>query len=61
MKATCAIKKKYDHLFRKNPEAANLFLLLTELADKQGQIKTDEKELVDLMAARFKDPRGYSL
>lgn len=56
-----ALKKTYDQLFKRNPKAANLFLLLTELADERGQIRTDEKELAELMAARFEDPRRYAL
>jgi len=55
------LRRDYDRLFRKNPLAANIYLLLYELADKKGQVKTTEKELVDLMAARFEDPRRYSL
>jgi hypothetical protein len=55
------LKKKYDRLFRRDPAAANLFLLLAELADEKGQVVTDEKELSVLMAARFEDPRRYSL
>ena len=58
---TRKLKKKYDQLFKKKPEAANLFLLLTELADNKGQVVTNEKELAVLMAARFEDPRRYSL
>ncbi|MBW1697845.1 MAG: hypothetical protein JRH18_19955 [Deltaproteobacteria bacterium] len=55
-------RKKYDEIFRKNPEAANLFLLLCELADKKGQvIIRDEEELADLMVARFEDPEEYQL
>jgi hypothetical protein len=54
-------KRDYDKLFRKDPAAANLFLLLTEIADKKGQVVTDEKELAVLMGERFEDPRRYSL
>ena len=65
MKTTSAIKKKYDQLFRKNPKTANLFLLLAEIADKKGQVKLEtpfpEAEIQRLMAARFDDPRRYSL
>lgn len=46
-------RKEYDQIFKENPEAANLFLLLCELADEQGQVQTDEKELAQLMTARF--------
>jgi len=54
-------KRDYDRLFRKNPAAANVFLLLAELADEKGQVVTDERELQGLMAVRFEDPRAYSL
>lgn len=54
-------KKKYDKIFRKDPLAANLFLLLAELADRKGQVVTDEKELAALMGARFNDPKEYQL
>ena len=54
-------RRDYDRLLKKDPMAANLFLLLAELADEQGQVKTDEKELARLMAARFDDPRSCQL
>ena len=54
-------RKKYDKLFKKDPEQANLFLLLCELADEKGKTKTDPTELAELFAARFNDPKGYSL
>lgn len=54
-------RKEYDRIFKENPEAANLFLLLCELANERGQIKTDEKELAELMAIRFEDPKEYAL
>ncbi|MGA9111272.1 MAG: hypothetical protein WB290_13350 [Smithella sp.] len=54
-------KRDYNRLYHKNPAAANLFLLITELADQKGQVTTDEKELADLMAQRFEDPQRYSL
>jgi hypothetical protein len=54
-------KNEYDRIFRRNPAAANLFLMLTELADKNGQVITDEKQLVELMAARFDDFTAYQL
>lgn len=55
------LKREYDRLYKKEPMAANLFLLLTELADGKGQVRTDEKELAELMAVRFGDPRRYAL
>ena len=54
-------RRDYDRLFRKDPAAANVFLLLTELADERGQVKTDETELARLVAARFSDPWAYQL
>lgn len=54
-------KRHYDRIFRKDPAAANLFLLIAELADDKGQVVTDEWELQGLMAVRFEDPRSYQL
>lgn len=54
-------KKKYDRIFRRDPAAANLFLLLSEIADKRGQVKADERKLAELMATRFKDFKEYQL
>ena len=54
-------KRHYDRIFKQEPVMANLFLLLCELADERGQVKIDEQELAELMAARFEDPRKYAL
>ena len=56
-------RKQYDKIFRKNPLAANGFLLLCELADDKGQVMFNDPvtDLQELMAARFEDPRGYQL
>lgn len=54
-------RRKYDRLFKKDPGAANLFLLLAELADEKGQVQTDENELAELMAARFDNPKENQL
>ncbi len=54
-------KKRYDRIFRKDPVAANLLLMLAELANEKGQVKTDPEELAQLMAARFTDPNEYAL
>jgi len=54
-------KNEYDKLYRKNPAAANVLLLLTELADEKGKVVTDDKELAALMALRFDDPTAYQL
>ncbi len=54
-------KRGYDKLFKKDPLAANTFLLLCELADERGQVETSEEGLAQLIQARFEDPRGYQL
>lgn len=58
-------RRDYDRLFRKNPAAANLYLLMAELADEHGAIRFEtafpEIELKKLMAARFTDCRAYQL
>jgi len=62
-----AFRKKYKRLWKQNPEAANLFLLMCELADERGQMvlpenpQEIEQELADLMNVRFDDPRGWAL
>lgn len=53
--------RQYDTIFKKDPEAANLFLLLAELADEKGQVKTDPEELALLMRIRFSNQREYQL
>lgn len=57
-------RRDYDRIFRKEPAAANMLLLLCELADKDGQVilgPDSEGELKRLMAARFEDPQAYQL
>ena len=54
-------KKKYDRLFKNDPGAANLFLLLCELSTENGQVETNENELAELIQARFNDPEEYAL
>ena len=54
-------RKKYDHIWKKDPESANLFLLLAEIANEKGQVKTDPDELTTLFNARFNDPGEYAL
>ncbi len=54
-------KKKYDKLFKKDPLAANTFLLVCELADERGRVETSPEELAILFAARFEDPEEYVL
>jgi len=58
-------KRHYNRIFRKDPAAANALLLLAELADEHGEVRFDvpdpASEIARLMAARFRDPRAYSL
>jgi len=54
-------RRDYSRLFRKDPAAANMFLLLAELADDHGQVRATEEDLCHLMNARFNDPRAYQL
>lgn len=55
-------RRDYNRIFKKDPEAANVFLLLCELADDNGQIIIqNESEIADLMATRFNDPGEYAL
>jgi hypothetical protein len=58
-------RRDYDRLFRKDPAAANVMLLLAELADEKGQVRFDNPdpvaEIAGLIAARFIDPRAYQL
>lgn len=59
-------RREYDHLFRKDPAAANVLLLLSELADEKGIISFEaafptDAEIKRLMAARFDDPYAYQL
>ncbi len=58
-------RREYDRLFKQNPAAANVMLLLCELADDKGQVRLEtpfpEIEIQRLMAARFDDCRAYQL
>jgi hypothetical protein len=58
-------RRHYDRLFRKDPAAANVMLLLAELADEKGRVKFSAPdpaaEIARLMAARFTNPRAYQL
>ncbi len=58
-------RREYDRIFKKDPAAANVFLLLAELANERGSIRFEtpfpEIEIQRLMAARFSDPRAYQL
>jgi len=52
-------RRQYDRIFKKNPEAANVFLLLYELTNETGQVTTTERELSLLLAERFDDLSAY--
>ena len=55
-------RRKYRKLFNLDPVQANLFLLMCELADENGQVVvTDEREIAELIAARFEDPTEWAL
>ena len=58
-------RREYDRLFKKDPAAANVFLLLAELANERGEVRLDtpfpETEIQRLLGARFDDPRAYQL
>lgn len=55
-------RREYNKLFKKDPLTANTLLLLCELANEKGQVKTDPKEIAELMAIRFNDPcKEYAL
>lgn len=59
-----AFRHDYNKLFKEDPGEANLFLLMVELADKNGQIAIDNpffEVLAVLMHKRFKDPTAYQL
>ena len=55
-------RRDYDRIFKKNPAAANMLLLLCELSDERGQVmNVNEMELALLFNARFDDPKAYHL
>lgn len=55
-------RQKYKKLFKKDPLAANMFLLLCELANEKGEVVVkDDGELAELMAVRFEDPEAWQL
>jgi hypothetical protein len=64
MKPSRRFKRGYDRIFKRDPAAANVFLLLAELADEKGHVRLGpcpEAEIQQLMAARFDDCRAYQL
>lgn len=57
-------RRRYDLIFRHSPLAANVFLLLTELANQRGEVHLGpcpEAEIQQLMVSRFEDPKAYQL
>ena len=54
-------QRDYDRAFKMDPLAANILLLLAELADKNGQVTTSPEELSRLLTIRFEDPMAYQL
>lgn len=54
-------RRKYNKLFKHDPDEANLLLLLCELANENGQVKSKPEELMVLFDARFNDPGEYAL
>ena len=60
-KSNGKFKRKYERLFFQNPLGANMFLLIAELANDKGRVKTSEEEIAVLFNARFDDPKAYQL
>ena len=56
-----AFRRLYNRIYKQDPAAANLFLLLAELADDSRQVETTPEELAQLMAVRFRDSEAYQL
>jgi len=59
-------RREYDSLFKKEPLAANVMLLLCELADEKGIIEFEanfptDAEIKRLLQVRFNDPLAYQL
>jgi len=57
-------RREYDKVFRRDPGAANILLLLAELADEKGQVSLGpcpEADIQKLMGVRFDDPFAYQL
>ena len=65
MKYNRKFRREYDRLYKKDAAAANVMLLLCELADECGDVRIEtpfpEIEVQRLMLARFDNPRAYSL
>lgn len=57
-------RREYERIFKIDPAAANVMLLLCELADEKGQVMLGpcpEREIQQLMITRFDDPRAHQL
>jgi len=58
-------RNNYDKIFKLDPVAANILLLLAELSDKNGQIRFDREtmptDIDGLLSARFIDCSAYNL
>lgn len=55
-------RRDYKKIFRRSPEAANMLLLLCELADEKGLVHLGpdhEGQLAELMSMRFENPAAY--
>ena len=62
---TRRFRRDYDRIFRRDPAAANVMLLLAELANERGEVRFDNPdsamEIQRLLAVRFDDCRAYQL
>lgn len=62
-----AFKKEYDKIFNHDPLAANIFLMLVDMADEKGEIyfEGSEDQMNDqiniLVNGRFNDVFEYQL
>jgi hypothetical protein len=60
-------RKKYQKIFKKDPLAANIFLLLCELSGPEGKLLLPldraaiDKEIESLLFSRFEDPWGWQI
>ena len=55
-------RREYDRIYRLDPTAANVWLILVELADERGQVRLGpdaEGEIAALMGVRFPVADGY--
>ncbi len=53
--------KDYNEIFKESPLAANIYLLICEMADNNGQVTMSDDELTAAVNARFIDPDAYQL